>query len=759
MPTSDAQYKLFRMLNPVSAEVGEDMHPSDRAKLLVYLAKFLRKAGVNGSRGGGRRDEIADAASVLGVEPPEIPEDEEDDPEYSEILGKQPRPRPSRRRSELRKFDIQDRFRAMNAPDILRLFETEAIEASQKKSAQKPSVFGRRIAEISERFGFNSKEAQVLECAVLTNLYPLVREALQLRRQNYGSDFYPESIAHATGLTIQAVSQVTSRSALAECGMVTTASDGEIRISDQLMLAIRLGWRGKHGLANWFVGQPVKASLDWDCFEHISKERDHLIHLLEAALESHAAGVNILVYGPAGTGKTEFVRTLAARLKQPLFEPDQPGDFAVEGRRSAENSEERLRAARRASVLLSTVNRGLMVMDDAEDVLAGRGREMSFFGIQLSQTSNDGKLVLNRMLESTPRPVFWVVNSTSGIPDHVLRRFHYVMRLDVPSESVRAKVWQRLLRTAGVSRRSEDARLLARRYPVAPAVCASVVSAAKLAGGGMESVVQGVEAMTRAVLHRPPQQESIASEVPFLPTLIDSSPGIDEVEAAVEASGNLAFSFLLSGPAGTGKSAWVRELARRLKLEVMHVRASDLMGPYVGMTERLIANMFNTAASRGAFLILDEADSMLRSRSDARHQWEISMVNEMLTWMEGHPAPFACTTNLVSELDPATSRRFMFKVRLEFMSSEQIATAFNHFFGAPPPSKVLALRNLTPGDLANVYRSARLLGKIPRWCPPEGRVVPPEMLERIAGMVLDESELKQDQPTGSMGFSSHRRLG
>jgi hypothetical protein len=40
-----------------------------------------------------------------------------------------------------------------------------------------------------------------------------------------------------------------------------------------------------------------------------------------------------------------------------------------------------------------------------------------------------------------------------------------------------------------------------------------------------------------------------------------------------------------------------------------------------------------------AFLILDEADSLLRDRAAARHSWEITQVNELLTWMERHPYP------------------------------------------------------------------------------------------------------------------------
>lgn len=51
----------------------------------------------------------------------------------------------------------------------------------------------------------------------------------------------------------------------------------------------------------------------------------------------------------------------------------------------------------------------------------------------------------------------------------------------------------------------------------------------------------------------------------------------------------------------------------------------------------------------------------------AHHGWEVSQVNEMLTWMERHPLPFACTASLMHRLDPASLRRFTVKAALDFL--------------------------------------------------------------------------------------------
>jgi SpoVK/Ycf46/Vps4 family AAA+-type ATPase len=167
----------------------------------------------------------------------------------------------------------------------------------------------------------------------------------------------------------------------------------------------------------------------------------------------------------------------------------------------------------------------------------------------------------------------------------------------------------------------------------------------------------------------------------------------------------------LSGPPGTGKSAFARYLAERMNMPVLERRASDLLDRYVGGSERNIANAFAEARDTSAFLVFDEADSLLGARDGATHRWEISQVNEMLTWMESHPLPFACTTNLVEQLDPATARRFSLKIGFLPLSIGQRAACFRRFFHSEPaPIGLLALDQLTPGDFAVVAKRSKLLG-------------------------------------------------
>ena len=106
-------------------------------------------------------------------------------------------------------------------------------------------------------------------------------------------------------------------------------------------------------------------------------------------------------------------------------------------------------------------------------------------------------------------------------------------------------------------------------------------------------------------------------------------------------------------------------------------------------------------------LVIDEADSLLSERREALRSWEVTQVNEMLTWMETHPLPFVCTTNLMERLDQASLRRFTLKLKFKALRPSQAAIAFERFFGTA--SQCQLPDGLTAGDFATVRRKRRLL--------------------------------------------------
>ena len=128
-----------------------------------------------------------------------------------------------------------------------------------------------------------------------------------------------------------------------------------------------------------------------------------------------------------------------------------------------------------------------------------------------------------------------------------------------------------------------------------------------------------------------------------------------------------------------------------------------------------MAAMFRRAQDEKIVLILDEADSFLRSREQARQSWEVTAVNEMLTQMEAFEGIFFATTNLMEQIDAASMRRFDAKICFDYLRAEQCATLFAQgcqVLGIEPDDlaqqSLRAFDRLTPGDFANVVRQSCL---------------------------------------------------
>ena len=90
-------------------------------------------------------------------------------------------------------------------------------------------------------------------------------------------------------------------------------------------------------------------------FTHLEKELSVLISYLRNAIITNQRGVNILLYGVPGTGKTELTKVIASELKKSLYEISycDNNDEPIDGRK-------RLEAYKSAQALLSNKNIFLM---------------------------------------------------------------------------------------------------------------------------------------------------------------------------------------------------------------------------------------------------------------------------------------------------------------------------------------------------------------------------------------------------------------
>ena len=447
-------------------------------------------------------------------------------------------------------------------------------------------------------------------------------------------------------------------------------------------------------VSDLLLGEPARASLAWIDFEHLGDLRDLVARIVAAAGTLRGAtrrGVNLLFYGPPGTGKSEFAKTLGAHL-----------GFSVQfcGETNEENDEpnrrERIAALLIANAIGGVARKTIVVVDEADDLFAGFDDEDAF-------ERRGSKVFMNRLLERAAAPTIWITNDVHRLAPAIIRRMNLALRFSKPTLSVRKAMVARIAKGADF-RLDESAVVELARAPAPPALIKNaIVSATHIQGSATDA--RKILESSLSALGRPPVPRA-SEPIPFDPTLSSADVDLGQLGDQVAKSGARALSFCLSGPPGAGKSAYARYLAQRLDLDVLEKRFSDLSSMWLGESEKAIAAAFEEAADLRAFLILDEANSLLRDRGAAHHSWEITQVNEMLTQMERHPYPFACTTNAPELVDAAAARRFLFKVRFLPMTANQIAEAYRRAFRAEPPAFVLKLSALTPADFATVAKES-----------------------------------------------------
>ena len=482
-------------------------------------------------------------------------------------------------------------------------------------------------------------------------------------------------------------------------GLLRVDNDGDLDVLWQITSLIRRSTSPQADPFAQLLGASITATLAPDAFAHLGPQAEIAAALLRAAVAGGEPGVNILLYGPPGTGKTSFAATLAAQVGarlRPITEHDRIG--------AEPNRSERLSGLQLAQ-RLAPMGETVLLFDEAEDVFT----RSSFADGEPVTTS---RVFMHRLLERTPVPVIWTANDITVLGPAVLRRMTLCLEMKISGLAVRTRLWRDLGRAEGVPLTDADAARLARLVPAAPAVAATALRATRLAGGNAHTTHVIVEGIARAVAGGRPPVPVADRPTLYDPALVNADTDLQALADTLSRPGApRAVSLLLSGPPGTGKSAWARHLADRMGMEVLEKRASDLLGPYVGQTEAAIANAFAEAREAGAFLVFDEADSLLGDRAGAVRNWEVSQVNEMLTWMEQHPLPFACTTNLPERLDSASLRRFLVKIGFDWLTQSQIRSAWRLFFDTQPPEHIELLTSLTPADFALVSRRAELLSK------------------------------------------------
>ena len=577
------------------------------------------------------------------------------------------------------------------------------------------------LGHLSKILGLSDADQALLAFAACLQLFPQFHGVISAQSQHSSAQSLCQTLGKLTGIPAKGFTASIADEGVLIATSLVKLSRSNVDLENMLDLMEGFGavlttrHAGAEELVRRFLRKAAPPTLKLDNFSHLASDSAALSSYLHNAIAGNAVGVNVLLHGRPGVGKTEYVQAMAAELGVELYEIS----FA-DGDGNPIKGKARLRAYNLCQRFLARSGNALLLFDEVEDVFeSSQGFLSQLFGGEDPGEAGGsaGKAWVNRTMERNPVPAVWVTNSVDNIDPAYKRRFDYSVGFPLPPRTVRFSIARHHLGCFDppeslLERLSADEELTPAQLCLAAKVAR--IASPEDRGRALVLVEQTLERSSTLLGQRGAPGRNLARTGYSLDYLnVDA-----DIAGILEGLGQRPRgSFCFYGAAGTGKSELARHLADRIGKPFLLRRASDLLGKYLGEYEKRIAGMFAEARRQDAVLVLDEADSFLADRRGAQRSWEVTQVNELLTQMEAFEGIFVCTTNLMEKLDPASLRRFAFKVRFDPLTADQRCSMFARELvrlgggGDGLPSvkgRVRELSGLTPGDFNVAARQFEL---------------------------------------------------
>lgn len=584
-------------------------------------------------------------------------------------------------------------------PEILK-FMVKIFEEYLKDECQDVH-FSERIKYLKNAFKLSDKEIEVL---VFFHLMKLDEDLQSLFINDLGmNDINKSGTLFCKFFDIspyELQKMFSKKSTLKKTGLVNTCRKNGYDISNLVSSYLS-------GVADLDIMENFVKKADLDTALGLDKHnipKGQLADVMSLLNTDH--GLNILLHGTPGTGKSEFVKSLGLRLKKDVYfinqKETEPGE-ALDNRK----------VGIVAAMNLLDPKSSLIVVDECDEII---NTSLGFMGMILGGDKDDSKAWLNEVLETTQHKVIWITNRVSEVDPSVKRRFSYSLEFKDLSYTQRLHVWKTQAEKMQVDFIStEDLEAFARKYKIN----AGGIALALKDVAGMTHLSEKKDKVTKldSILNQ--HQSFVFGHKKLSPfqdtyTLAALNPSVN-LESVLnstrkfleyfEGGANLEITnmnFLLHGPSGTGKTEFTKFLAQSLGKEILLKRMSDLQSKWVGETEKNIAKAFHDAESSGSILFLDEADSLFINRANAEKSWEVAQTNELLCQMENFKGILICATNFESNMDVAVMRRFNHKIKFDYLNQEGKELLATKLLGITleegHKKKLYHIQCLTPGD-------------------------------------------------------------
>ena len=343
-----------------------------------------------------------------------------------------------------------------------RLMEKRFNEIAMKIPKHDQSKLGKNLNLLGKRLALLSTDLEILRFLAVLNIHRGLKEAIEGLELRCGTDQLKETLSIILDIPkIRIAKSLAVDGLLRTCGLVKIESqfcnfEDKIEIPNGFADVLLSRQQSVEGMLSHFFREAEKASLSEKDFPHLLKEMELLIPLLSNAMSRQEYGINILIHGFPGVGKTQFARLIAEKCNVTLYEVncvDEDGDML--------KGSSRFSAYQLCQSMMAKSKNSMIIFDEIEDVFPANAESlfMSLYGMS-SRKSSNGKAWVNQVLEHNPVPAIWIGNDVGSMDAAYLRRFTFVLEFPRPVRRVRRKIIDQHFHGLPVSDKWRDKNLV-----------------------------------------------------------------------------------------------------------------------------------------------------------------------------------------------------------------------------------------------------------------------------------------------------------
>ncbi|MFP4521061.1 MAG: AAA family ATPase [Fibrobacterota bacterium] len=524
----------------------------------------------------------------------------------------------------------------------------------------------------------------------------------------------PEIFSILTNISIVEVQKI-----LNECGtlflsgIITT----QMEISSEIINFIS-GFSNKPLSSNYF--REIKStSVPLD--RHLVKKRK--VESLKSLIKNSGKkkGLNILLYGPPGSGKTEFSRGLPLECGKKLCEICSIDDMKTDS--------DQLFRIRGLFACKNSINseETVVLVDEAEKILETSGTP---------NEASDRKSRINQYLDKSTQIILWTVNSIKRIDESTLRRFDFTIKFKSLRPESRSFVWNTIARRYQLKRLLNPTVIseLSHKYNVNIGCMSKAAENAKLflkRTGNYKKTLELLKNILESheeVLFRKPLYSgcSLTSEDPvFEVNNLCTSPEIKQVLSSITNLNNNIMKtsnikktpfpgghFLLFGPQGTGKNLFIKHIGAKLGRKVVSLRSSDYLLNRLEFEEIIHCEEESGSIITIKLDLCRSGHPLLNPNGKSLSPAD-PIIGEIKKLSDKLRTIVFLTLDIENPDTDSVRILFTDRIKFQFLNKNLIGKIFERFTAlcsakTPDPEtvkKITELKNLTPDDFRDVFRS------------------------------------------------------